>query len=448
MKILSAIASLLAPCLAAIASGAEPGSGLDGATGHLFKVNTEERTFELLKETEYDPKTDNGRSRFTVHWADDVMIVETAEKKSFEGTQGPVLVTFQGIDDANSKALAARQPFVARVVTLLDGVDHPEGIGGDDRTITGWFTPEPGAARAGTVRIDGKPVKVSLRNRNWRIFHHKRLQPADLAKGFWSATLHGKDEGGRFMATSMEVAPLPDPRLTDDPKLPRVLVIGDSISMNYHDAAKAALAGVANYHRNEGNSMSSLHGVRNAELWLGNFREPGFQWDVILFNHGLHDLKQTYDKATDRFGVYSVPPDEYKASLEKLIGILERTGATLVWTSTTPVPNDNKSQYARRKGAAREYNAAAMEVMRRHPEILINDLFQVVDGSPVFGNWRKGIEVHFYQDSERKLLGGAVASAVRKALKARAERPARPMSTTNASHTASCAMTRTAAGKW
>ncbi len=82
-----------------------------------------------------------------------------------------------------------------------------------------------------------------------------------------------------------------DPK-TDDPKLPRVLVVGDSISMNYHETATEALKGVANYHRNEGNAGSSAHGVRNAELWLGNWREKGFHWDVIQFNHGLHDLKQ------------------------------------------------------------------------------------------------------------------------------------------------------------
>lgn len=79
------------------------------------------------------------------------------------------------------------------------------------------------------------------------------------------------------------------------PELPRVLVIGDSISMNYHDAAKAALAGVADYYRNEGNAGTSENGVGNAETWLGDYRQPGRHWDVIQFNHGLHDLKQAYD---------------------------------------------------------------------------------------------------------------------------------------------------------
>ena len=49
----------------------------------------------------------------------------------------------------------------------------------------------------------------------------------------------------------------PAPPVPDDPRLPRVLVIGDSISMNYHNAASNALQGVVNYHRIEGNAAST-----------------------------------------------------------------------------------------------------------------------------------------------------------------------------------------------
>jgi acyl-CoA thioesterase-1 len=219
---------------------------------------------------------------------------------------------------------------------------------------------------------------------------------------------------GELFIQHSEGTPRPDPRAADDLKLPRVLVIGDSISMNYHEAAKAALAGVANYHRNEGNAASSAQGVRNMELWLGNYREKA--WDVIQFNHGLHDLKQPYDANTDSWGDYTVSLADYKANLEKEIAILRKTGARLIWCSTTPVPNDNPSAYARRKGASKIFNDAALEVMRRHPDILITDLHAVVDGSPVFDNWRTGKDVHFYQKEEQKLLGEAVAATLRKAL--------------------------------
>ena len=217
--------------------------------------------------------------------------------------------------------------------------------------------------------------------------------------------------------------PLTDPRLTDDPQLPRVLVIGDSISMNYHDAAMAALKGVANYHRNEGNAGPSERGVLNTELWLGDFRQKGLHWDVVQFNHGLHDLKQAYDAKTDTWGAYSVPIATYQANLEKQIAILRKTGARLIFCTTTPVPNHNKGPYARRKGASAEFNAAALEVMRRHPDILVTDLHAAIEASPVFDNWRKQSDVHFYQKAEQEALGRAVAAGIRKAL----EKPVKPL---------------------
>ncbi len=401
---------------------ADPGQGLDGATGNVFKVNLGQRCFELLKETEYAPQSDLGKSRFTVCWTDRTRITQVTEAKNFAGIKGPVIAAFHGIDDPNFKALKAGESFVARVATVM--MDESTAIGVDEnaRRIVSWFTPDVGkAARSGTVELNGKSVEISLRKRFSRLYIHQPLAPADLAKGFWKATLRGSEVGGRFVIESMEVRPLADPRSTDDPQLPRVLVVGDSISMNYHEAAKAALQGVANYHRNEGNSFSTLFGVMNMELWLGNYKEPGFHWDVIQFNHGLHDLKQTYDAATDTFGDFAVPLEDYKKNLEQEIAILKQTGAKLIWCSTTPVPNDNKGTYARRKGAEREFNRAALEVMKRHPEILINDLQQLVDGSPVFDQWRTGTDVHFYKEDEQKMLGEAVAAAVRMALAKPAE---------------------------
>ena len=41
----------------------------------------------------------------------------------------------------------------------------------------------------------------------------------------------------------------------------------------------------------------------------------------------------------------------------------------------------------------------------------------MVSGSPVFDNWRKQNDVHFYEEEERQVIGAAVAQSVRKALK-------------------------------
>lgn len=413
----SAKAILFLLLLAATGLRAEPAAGLDGATGHLFKMDLKNRSFELLKETEYAPKSDIGKSRFTVYWSDATTILKIGERTNFAGIQSPVIVSFHGIDAANAVAMKERRPFEARLATIFPGAKVAGGTAPDHKQVTAWFTPDAGdAPLGGTIELDGKPVEVSLRKRHARVYIHEPMPPQELSNGFWRATIKGKETDGRFVIGSMEVIPLPDPRATDDPKLPRVLVIGDSISMNYHEAAKTGLAGVANYHRNEGNCFSTVHGVLNMELWLGNYHEKGLHWDVIQFNHGLHDLKQAYDAASETFGEYAVPIEEYKANLEKEIAILRRTGAKLIWCSTTPVPNSNKGTYARCKGAEAVFNEAAMEVMRKHPDIIVNNLAQVVEDSPVFDHWRKGVDVHFYQKEEQGLLGDAVAGAVRKAL--------------------------------
>lgn len=423
------IRSILGPLFLAAAIGSSSAAeekpvGLDGATGNVFKVDPAAKTFELLKETEYDPKTDIGKSRFTIHWEDGVEITRIEEVKSFEGITGPVVAKFYGIDGVNRRAMAEGGGFEARVAEFYSaaGTDSVKGVGDDGNSVSGLFKssgkPE---VRCGEIQIEENWIPVCVRERNSRIYHHTRMTPEDLTDGFWKATLHGAEKDGRFFVERMEISALPDPRKTDDPKLPRVLVIGDSISMNYHEAAKEALEGVANYHRNEGNSFSSVHGAANAELWLGDYEEEDLHWDVIQFNHGLHDLKQTYDKETDSFGDYAVSLDLYKESLEKEIAILKKTGATLIWASTTPVQQDMKTQYARRKGAAEVFNKAALEVMAKHPEIIINDLHGVVRGSPVFDDWRTKMDVHFYKEEEQELLGDAVAAAVKKALEKRSD---------------------------
>src|SRR5690349_15833132 len=57
--------------------------------------------------------------------------------------------------------------------------------------------------------------------------------------------------------------------ITDDPKLPRVLLIGDSISMGYTLPTRAILAGRANVHRIPTNGATSANVLKNLDSWLG-----------------------------------------------------------------------------------------------------------------------------------------------------------------------------------
>ncbi len=74
--------------------------------------------------------------------------------------------------------------------------------------------------------------------------------------------------------------------ITDDPGLPRVLLLGDSISIGYTLPVRERLLGRANVHRPPANCGPSSLGLERLDEWVG--QRP---WDVIHFNWGLHDLK-------------------------------------------------------------------------------------------------------------------------------------------------------------
>jgi len=111
--------------------------------------------------------------------------------------------------------------------------------------------------------------------------------------------------------------------VADDPKLPRVLLIGDSVSRGYTQAARKALQGKANVHRAPANCGPTAMGLKKLDVWLG-----AGNWDVIHFNFGIHDRR--------------TPAAEYEQRLDEIAKRLKKTGATVVWASSTPIPADWK----------------------------------------------------------------------------------------------------------
>ena len=79
--------------------------------------------------------------------------------------------------------------------------------------------------------------------------------------------------------------------IEDAPNLPRVLIIGDSISMGYTLHTRKRLKGKANLHRPPTNCGPTTKGLEEIDAWLGEK-----SWDVIHFNWGLHDLKYMNEK--------------------------------------------------------------------------------------------------------------------------------------------------------
>ena len=150
----------------------------------------------------------------------------------------------------------------------------------------------------------------------------------------------GVDLPGEASAATRKVNPA-YAIVVDDPALPRVLLIGDSISIGYTAPVREVLAGKVNLHRIPENGGDTRRGLDNLTKWLAP--ENG-SWDLIHFNWGLWDLcyrnpeAETQGNRDKVHGTLTHTPAEYAANLEQLARQLQQTGAKLIFATTTPVP--------------------------------------------------------------------------------------------------------------
>jgi lysophospholipase L1-like esterase len=162
--------------------------------------------------------------------------------------------------------------------------------------------------------------------------------------------------------------------VADDPRLPRVLLIGDSVSRGYTQAVRKELAGKVNVHRAPANCGPTASGLKNLDAWLG---DPAKKWDAIHFNFGIHN------RAT--------AADVYEKELEEIVTRLKARSAALIWATTTPIPPDTKDGEAA-AAAIVEKNKIAARVMKKHG-VLTDDLFAWI--SPDLAKFQNPKDVHF-----------------------------------------------------
>jgi len=189
----------------------------------------------------------------------------------------------------------------------------------------------------------------------------------------------------------------------DDPVLPRVLIIGDSISIGYTPRVRKLLRGKANVHRPTTNCRWSAFGEENIEGWIGESR-----WDLIHFNFGLWDWygwKQE-QKAT---------PASYAKNLDGIIHKLKKTNAKLVFAVTTPpcVGPERKVKIVVSEDRAQEFNMSALAVMKKHG-VHINDLYSLIVKDRV--KYQRGEDDVHYTEEGRNLLAKQVAQVIEKEL--------------------------------
>jgi len=187
-------------------------------------------------------------------------------------------------------------------------------------------------------------------------------------------------------------------QIKDNPNFPRVLIIGDSISIGYTIPVREILEEFANVHRPPANCASTKHGLESIDKWIGDDK-----WDVIHFNWGLHDLKymgQNGENLADPklpSNKQQVSIQQYSKNLDQLVQKMKKTGAKLIWRNTTPVPEGSKGRVV---GDSDKYNRSAAEIMVKY-EIPTNDLYSFSKE-----NWDKigrKANVHFTPQGSKQL---------------------------------------------
>lgn len=201
-------------------------------------------------------------------------------------------------------------------------------------------------------------------------------------------------------------------------ELPRVLILGDSISIGYTPYVREMLQGEAEVVRpvrgeNEPeNCAGTLHGVQEIDRWL---KIGGGHWDVIHFNFGLHDLKRVDPETGDASNRADHPrqsePEAYARQLEKIVAKLQATQARLIFATTTPVPSGGVRPH-RDAADPRIFNDIAVAIMRRH-EVAVNDLYEFA--RPRLKELQRPVNVHFTEAGSRA-LAGEVVRHIREAL--------------------------------
>jgi len=213
-----------------------------------------------------------------------------------------------------------------------------------------------------------------------------------------SSTCFAQDQPARPRA-----AAAPNPayaQITDDPSLPRVLLIGDSISIGYTLPLREALKGKANLHRPATNCGPSNRGVASLENWLNSGGSD--KWDVIQFNHGLHDIRHFSDPENKKpvgadEGHRQVLEEDYEKNLRTIVARLKKTGAKLIWRNTTPVPEGSSGRVT---GDEVRYNEIAKKIMDEN-QIPIDDMYSFC--MPRLKEIQKPKDVHFTPEGSKAL---------------------------------------------
>jgi lysophospholipase L1-like esterase len=194
-------------------------------------------------------------------------------------------------------------------------------------------------------------------------------------------------------------------------ELPKILILGDSISMGYTPFVQEILKGKAMVSRpmnKKGvaeNCEGTSNGIQKIDAWIGNTK-----WDLIHFNFGLHDLKHvkpdTGENSNNPQDPLQAEKKQYRKNLKEIVAKLKATNAKLIFATTTPYP-DGELKPLRDSGMSAEYNAIALKIMKAN-NIPVNDLYAFA--LPRMEKLQRPLNVHFTDEGSQELAEQCVKS--------------------------------------
>ncbi|MDB6015530.1 MAG: hypothetical protein JWR19_19 [Pedosphaera sp.] len=156
----------------------------------------------------------------------------------------------------------------------------------------------------------------------------------------------------------------------DQTNLPRVLLIGDSISRDYYPEVANRLAGKAYVARlSTSRFISDPVLLREITMVLADMK-----FDVIHFNNGMHGWQHTEKEYRQAF-------PEFLAAIQS-----QAPEARLIWATTTTLKKSTvpKADHAQASDARiADRNAIALEYIKPHG-IAVDDLNALVQGHPEY----------------------------------------------------------------
>ena len=167
----------------------------------------------------------------------------------------------------------------------------------------------------------------------------------------------------------------------------KVFIIGDSISLHYHQYIKKLLENKAQYYRkgSTGEVQEALNDPNNpfganggdsnlVVEYMEELKNKNKKFEILLINCGLHDIR--VDRRNNKI---QLDENQYRENLNKIIEISKDLSNKLIWISTTPVNdeihNSRNDGYLRYNKDVQKYNELAQNVMKIN-NIKIIDLYE------------------------------------------------------------------------